>query len=345
MLKNRPFMARYGDKAKVLYRWAALEFAGKSSGERFEWDSTLLELPGFTQVDVGNDSGGFIRRGFIRIRDTYPDGKDAGKEMGFDEIWQYVVRCLCSTVAAEEYRQLKIGAAEGKLTKDEYLKRTFQLDCDNIENVRAFYVHTFLPWAREYRVPTNPRLWWFGVENNKTLLLSDQWLHEEQYDLYALLGMLQKGQAQQVTKIAEECLGRTRLESGRCEIHLIQGYCLLKSHQPAAAIAAFDKVGDVYPQCMDAYLGRAAAYGVLGDAKKTADNIAAARAVMATHAEDPLHSPWINEGLYGDAEIAQKLNVDERLYPLRDEILHEIGRIQLWSGYSVSADSFSGPGE
>jgi tetratricopeptide (TPR) repeat protein len=200
-----------------------------------------------------------------------------------------------------------------------------------------------LPWAKEHRVPTNPSLWILSREAVGKQLLAIQRHYEVEYDRFVLSGMFQRGEIEKAIDFAGGCLAHARMETARRVIHLIQGYCLLKSHQPEAAIAAFDKVGEAYPECMDAHFGRAAAYGVLGDAKKTADNIAAARAVRATHANMPLHLPPIDKGLDGDRELAQKLDLDERLYPLRDEILHEIGRIQLWSGYSVSADSFSSP--
>jgi hypothetical protein len=340
MLKDRPAIAQYGDKAEVLYRWAALEFAGKSSGERFQWDPALPELPFANKVAPMEDTGGVIQ-----VRSTFPDGENAGKELGFEESWLYLVSCFHNVATVRDYRRLTIEATEGGLTKKEYIEQACRRECDEIERNRAFYADSFLPWAKEHRVPTNPWLWILDREFVGKRLLVVQLLSDEEYDLFALSGMFQRGEIEKAIDFAEGYLARAGTETTRRLIPLIQGYCSLKNHQPEAAVAAFDKVGDVYPQCMDAYLGRAAAYGVVGDAKKTADNIAAARAIRATHANMPLHSPPIDKGLDGNRELAKKLDLDERLYPLRDEILHEIGRIQLWSGYAVSTDSFSRPAE
>ena len=40
MLKDRPAMAQYGDKAQVLYDWAARQFAGEKLHQEILWDAT-----------------------------------------------------------------------------------------------------------------------------------------------------------------------------------------------------------------------------------------------------------------------------------------------------------------
>ena len=40
MLKDRPMMAGYGEKAEPVYAWAARKFAGEDSRERIAWDDS-----------------------------------------------------------------------------------------------------------------------------------------------------------------------------------------------------------------------------------------------------------------------------------------------------------------
>ena len=98
-----------------------------------------------------------------------------------------------------EFERLEAEAAAGRLTKDAFVASVIRCEFRAAEKTRAFYVHVFLPWAHENRVPSDATLWYIGIRPDCRdclfLPLGDNWsYYERQYDsIVAGRGRLQKG--------------------------------------------------------------------------------------------------------------------------------------------------------
>ena len=68
MLHDRPMMAEHGDKAKVLYEWAARKFAGKDLRAQIVSDASTPSTDAESRGQIDGKSG------VIRVRGTYYDG-------------------------------------------------------------------------------------------------------------------------------------------------------------------------------------------------------------------------------------------------------------------------------
>ncbi len=60
----------------------------------------------------------------------------------------------------KDFNQLTAEAAAGKLSKEEFVTKV--VECEDIaaEKARAFYIHAFLPWAKDHQVSTRPETWY-----------------------------------------------------------------------------------------------------------------------------------------------------------------------------------------
>ena len=169
LLRDRPAMAQYGEKAAVLYRWAARKFAGEDLHERFLWDASEPAL-----CDADNQSPTTERSGRIRIRRTYCDGVQKGKEQSFESMWSKAVFELYNIANAQDFQRLIQAAAAGQLTKETFVAKIVECESRAAEKTRAFYIHVFLPWAREQHLPTDPQSWYVAgrSDSRENLLLS-----------------------------------------------------------------------------------------------------------------------------------------------------------------------------
>ncbi len=101
MLQDRPAMAQFGERAGVLYQWAGRKFAGEDLYiGRAEMSDHLADNNPFLlvqsivhwnasepdAVDADSLHPSTERPGLIRIRKTYSDGLNKGKEQSFEEL-------------------------------------------------------------------------------------------------------------------------------------------------------------------------------------------------------------------------------------------------------------------
>ena len=61
-------------------------------------------------------------------------------------------------ISSAHYQQ----AAKGKFSNLEYVTRAIKIESFATEKTRSFYIHVFLPWAKEHRVATHPERWYLG---------------------------------------------------------------------------------------------------------------------------------------------------------------------------------------
>ncbi len=73
---------------------------------------------------------------------------------------------LYNIANARDFSQLDKEVTQGKLSKKEFVARVIEIESRAAEKTRAFYIHVFLPWAKEHRISTNPEIWFLGCRTN-----------------------------------------------------------------------------------------------------------------------------------------------------------------------------------
>jgi len=177
MLRDRPAMAQFGEEGIAFYRWAASKFAGEDRGERLLWD------PG-TPVPPLGDSVGAPRLalpGRIQIDAVYTDGPYSGKARSSEELWSSAVAKLYHIANEAECIRLNGDATNGTVSLDDYVNQVIQYEQRVAARTRAFYIHVFLPWAKDHRVSSNPTLWYTGFLHLDQALQSNRRNCEQQY--------------------------------------------------------------------------------------------------------------------------------------------------------------------
>jgi tetratricopeptide (TPR) repeat protein len=187
MIGDRPAMGQYGDKAAVLYKWAARKFAGEdmSSGvKEIFWDAANPPTVNADSLYPTRDGPGFIR---VAGKCRY--GPDIGKERSFEELWCSAVFELYNIANANEFSRVNSEAANGKTSGWQYAAKTMAVERRAAEKTRDFYLCVFLPWAKEHHICTHPHSWfvsgitsaeavnnmcaWQDYENQRNMIILD----------------------------------------------------------------------------------------------------------------------------------------------------------------------------
>ena len=230
MLRDRPAMALFGEKAGVLYQWAARKFAGEDLHEELLWDGS--EPVSFDADSQPPTKGG---PGRIRIRRTYSDGLDKGKEQSFESMWMDAVFELYNIANAQDFQRLDTDVAEGQLTKAAFVTKKIECESRAAEKTRAFYIHVLLPWAKEQHAPTDPKLWYVacpsGSRERPLLLRVDKrgayWKnYEHLYDSILLNSLLSKGENEKAISLAAKMQKEVTTREEIAVIYIYRGYCL-----------------------------------------------------------------------------------------------------------------------
>ena len=138
-LRDRPAMARYGAKAEVLYQWAARKFAGEDLHREILWDPSEPDA-----CDAANVSPTEKSLGRIRIRKTYTDGVDKGKEQSFERLWHGAVFELYNITNVQDFIALQHEVAAGRLTKEAFAAK--MTECESAPRKRrARVLHSCVP--------------------------------------------------------------------------------------------------------------------------------------------------------------------------------------------------------
>lgn len=275
MLRDRPAMAQHGRRADTLYQWAARKFAGEDFGGRVFWDSQ--DPPPFTTcasyVTLSGETGA------IRVTSKRTDGPAEGSGRTFEELWRDAVFELYNVVVADsdEMWEVRRGATAGNLSKYEFVNAVVKHESLAAERTRSFYIHMFLPWAREQGISTHPQMWYLGLrsDTDEPLILSVvsedslYWrAYECRYDLFVLNSLMHKGDYEKAISLADDLRTRAVTAEQRSGAWNCTGYCLLRLEKPVAATQAYSEVLLIDSSDVDALLGRASAYAMLFDMER-----------------------------------------------------------------------------
>jgi tetratricopeptide (TPR) repeat protein len=260
MLQDRPAMAKYSDKAAVLYDWAERKFAGEDLRLPIHWDSSEPPV-----AEAEHFSPTAYNWGRIRLRKTRVDSSRKEKEQTFEELWREAVFELYNITNDEDFRRAGKEAYEGRLTKEAYVAAIVDCESRAAEKTRAFYIHVFLPWAKTQRAATDPRLWYITgrLDCKENLILphvdrrSFYWAsYELNYDAIAIQSLAAKGETKKAAALAVEAFRGAPTNDQKARIANVVSYAF--QGQEDDVLAAFGEAIRLSPQ--DAVL-----YGLRGD--------------------------------------------------------------------------------
>ncbi len=280
------------------------------------WDAS--DPDPFTTAD--HDSPTSSSPGHIRVRGTYNAGPHRGEERSFEEMWGEVVFELYNINNVKDFNQLTAEAAAGKLSKEEFVTKV--VECEDIaaEKARAFYIHAFLPWAKDHQVSTRPETWYIPSrshlgENARSRSIDKNgpyWQHYQlSYDLIIMQSLVDDGQHEKAIKLAAKLLENAATITDRIAIYCARGATYGRNGDPDEAIADFTEALRLDPKNGQAYCGRGHTWAAKGDyGKAVADLTEAQRLVpIDAHSLDALAwlRAWCVDERYRDGKQAVEL--------------------------------------
>ena len=147
MLKDRPAMAQYGDEAGVLYPWAVRVRGRKSGAANFLGPRRTIGNEGRAFLADRGIAGPYQGPREVCGRAQCGQGASWGGNVG------RAVYELYNILNVKDFRRCNDDAAAGKLSKEEFVVRTAEVENRAGEKEWAFYLRVFLPWAKEHPSP------------------------------------------------------------------------------------------------------------------------------------------------------------------------------------------------
>jgi len=172
-----------------------------------------------------------------------------GREQSFDAFWSEAVFELYNLTNCQDFERIDQEAIEGKLTKEAFITKTIESESHAADKTRSFYIHVFLPWAKEQHVPTVPASWHlggrWGSEENPGSLNVDRsggyWKHyEREFDSILVCSLIMRGNS----KKADELTARIKegaTSDDKALLHLNRGIAYTKKGDDDRAIADFNE--------------------------------------------------------------------------------------------------------
>ena len=265
MLHDRPKMAQFGEKAEVLQKWAARKFAGEDLCNVLVWDATE-PADAVAQSRPPTSK----RPGEIRVRKTLFEGATKGKDVPFETLWSAAVFELYNVMNAKDFDLAEDEVIAGRLTKREFTAKIADCEYHAAEKTRAFYIHVFLPWAKDEGVSTDPHSWYVGDRSDSgissTLARLDKkgayWKHNERiYDLILLRQLALRGQSDHVLTLAATLANDSITNEQKAVLQLYRGMAFAHQGDQDKAISEFSAAIRNRPNLSRAYRHRGVAYG------------------------------------------------------------------------------------
>jgi tetratricopeptide (TPR) repeat protein len=289
MLRDRPAMNRYGRESDFLRQWAERKFAGEDFGQPIVWDSSPP-----LHSDAENLAPTEDEPGAILVEAVYSSGPKRGAERSFEELWAGAVFELHNINYAKEFVRLNDEAAEGKVSKKDFVAGILKYELRAAQQTRAFYVQVFLPWAEKQKLASDPSLWfadWWPEPDQLQHGFSDEaaypWRpYGRQHDWATVHLRWRQGKLKKALKLLEEMLAVQGYEAEATDVQMWIGRCQARLGKPAAAIAAFTEVIRLDPEDPDAYQARGEVYRQIGDTKKADADSAKAKQLEAEEEKD-----------------------------------------------------------
>ncbi|MCE5267190.1 MAG: tetratricopeptide repeat protein [Planctomycetaceae bacterium] len=274
MLKDRPAMACYGAQAEFLYQWAARKFAGEDLNQEILWDSSEPRGEGGAEHESPTSEAG----GRIRVSGAE---SSRGKDHSFEEMWSRAVFELYNITGVDTFKRLTDLVTAGKLSKEEFLSNVIECESRAAEKSRAFYIHRFLPWAQQHRVPTEPYRWFIALQFDRAENIlsrvtpgngSYQRYYRSSYDIIALRSLLTRRDRDKAIETATHLLKHAKTLNEKVTLLRCRGVAYYEKEEFDRATADFSEAIRLEPKESEAYQSRASVFVRKGDLDKAIDD-------------------------------------------------------------------------
>ena len=242
------------------------KFAGEDLQQRIFWDPT--DPPPWTNAD--NLPPTAEHPGSIRVNKSYGSGPDATKEWSFEEMWGSAVFELYNITSAKDFERLHADAAAGRLSKPEFVTKVYGVESRAAEQTRTFYIHVFLPWAKDHGVSTDPRLWNIPRELSDTRdayahSRSDKdrsyWRYSEQkYNHTVFDALVENRETVKAIELATAMLDKATTAKEKADDYEARASVYERIGDTDRSIADYSQAIQLDPKLAHAYLGRGWVY-------------------------------------------------------------------------------------
>ena len=217
----------------------------------------------------------------------YSSGPNKGQPRGFEELWAGAAFELHNINYARQFLRLHEEAAEGKLTKEQFVADIWKYEYLAAQRTRAFYVQVFLPWAEKQKLPTDPGLWfaaWWESAADTLAGFHDKtaypWRpYARQYDWMTVHRLYHDGNFRKTLALLAEMQTDKVYVHDVADLHYWIGRCHFEMRKPGPAVEALTKAIEIDPKKAAAYALRGEAYRQLGEKAKAKADFVKARAM------------------------------------------------------------------
>lgn len=273
MLADRPTMAKYAEEAAFLRDWAVRKFAGEDLGSLIDWDP---EPP--LDSDAEHAAPDENHHGSIQVHPNYVRGRKTGRPRGFEDLWAGAIYELHNINFAKHFVKLHEQAAEGKVTKEEFVGGIVKHEVVAAQQARAFYLQVFLPFASKQKLATHPSLWfadWWDQPDEALKGFTNKsaypWQpYARQFDWLTVERLFRLTEYNRASELLKTMCEESSGEEDHADVHFWLGRCHLKLKQNEKAVEEFTNAIKFLPDEADYYHYRAQAYEQLGDKEKSA---------------------------------------------------------------------------
>jgi tetratricopeptide (TPR) repeat protein len=271
MLADRPAMAEHAEEAEFLREWAARKFAGEDLDSPIDWDP---DPP--INSDAENVAPDENDHGSIQVHPRYTHGPRASQPREFEELWAGAIYELHNINNAKRFVELHERAAEGKMTKEEFVGGIVRHEVVAAQQTRAFYLQKYLPLAAKLKLKTEPSLWfahWWTQPDDALKNFANKsaypWRpYARQYDWLAVERFFRLGEYPKAVELLETLCDESAGYDDHADVHFWLGRCRAKQEKYREAVEEFDAASQLLPDYAEVYHHRAEAYEKLGEKEK-----------------------------------------------------------------------------
>ncbi len=176
---------------------------------------------------------------------------------------------LYNIANAQDSERLAKEAKAGRLTKEAFVTQMIEPESRAAEKVRAFYIHVFLPWAKEQHAPTDAGSWYIGARSHprEDLVLSHidkrgaYWRgYEHRYDMVILESLVCMGENVKAAELVAKLQKEATTSEERASIYIARGLAYQNGGDRGKAIADFTEAIRLNPKDSRPYVSRGWAY-------------------------------------------------------------------------------------
>ena len=167
MMQDRPHMKYFKNKqGKIItlnksapfISWVIKAYNTEVNGQLIYWDSDAsvdVSIGILANHTIPNDKS----VGQIRVRKFFKDWDNVTRKASFEELWSACVFELINIQSASKFMSIHDLALQGKLSKENWVKRNTQTEYFALVELNKFYNTVWQPWAKKNNFESNSYIW------------------------------------------------------------------------------------------------------------------------------------------------------------------------------------------